>query len=220
VKHKVLNILVEGPTEREFIRNCMMPYLATQNIWDVRPIGMETSPGHKGGDVRYARFKRDVEKLLRGKEEMIVTSLIDFYKLRSDFPKFEVAQKIADKIERVTFLEVACAEDIGDYRFVPYIQLHEFEALLFTKWDGFADIGLSELAQSEIRQILNDFPNPEMLNDGTLTAPSKRLERLFQPNKYNKPFYGNYIALENGFEAILEKCPRFKNWIERLITRC
>ncbi|NLN31857.1 MAG: DUF4276 family protein [Bacteroidales bacterium] len=48
-------------------------------------------------------------------------------------------------------------------------------------------------------------------------APSKRLERLI-PN-YRKPLYGSMIALENGFPAIMDKCPRFRNWIETMIKR-
>jgi hypothetical protein len=27
------------------------------------------------------------------------------------------------------------------------------------------------------------------------------------------------IALENGFDAIMSKCPRFRNWIEVLLER-
>jgi Domain of unknown function (DUF4276) len=100
-----------------------------------------------------------------------------------------------------------------------YIQLHEFEALLFTKWDGFEFCGLSASARTAIQEILQDYPNPELINDHPQTAPSKRLIQLFAPAKYKKPFHGNFIALENGFEAILEKCPRFKTWIDTLEKR-
>ena len=45
---------------------------------------------------------------------------------------------------------------------------------------------------------------------------NKRLEQLITP-QYIKPFHGNYIALTNSFEAILEKCPRFKHWVNTLL---
>jgi hypothetical protein len=216
--NKVLNIIVEGPTERDFVTQCLMPYFKDRGIENIRPIGIETKPGFKGGDVRYeARFKPTVNAILRGKEEIIVTSLIDFYKLRTDFPKYSDAQKIGDKIKRIEFLEKACFEDIGDRRFIPYIQLHEFEALLFTKWDGFADFEIPESNKKEIQDIIREFPNPEWINDRPNLAPSKRLISLITP-KYEKPFHGNYIALTNGFDAILDKCPRFKNWIEILLV--
>ena len=217
--NKVLNIIVEGPTEREFVTQCMKPYFEDRNIFNVRPIGIETKPGYKGGDVRYeARFKPHIKRTLQGKEDMIVTSLIDFYKLRADFPKYSEAQKIVDKAQQVAFLEQACADDIDDSRFVPYIQLHEFEALLFTKWAGFADFPIPEANKRAIQKIIAEFPNPELINDRPQFAPSERLKSLIIP-KYEKPFHGNYIALENGFDAILEKCPRFKNWVDTLVAR-
>lgn len=216
---KILNIIVEGQTERDFVTQCMLPYFKDRNIENIRPIGIETSPGHKGGDVRYeSRFKRQVKTILRGKEDMIVTSLIDFYKLRSDFPKYSEAQGIVDKNQQVAFLEQACFEDIDDYRFLPYIQLHEFEGLLFTKWDGFADFPIPTANKIAIQNIIRDFPNPELINDRPEFAPSKRLQQLITP-KYEKPFHGNYIALTNGFEAIIDKCPRFKQWVETLIQK-
>jgi hypothetical protein len=49
-----------------------------------------------------------------------------------------------------------------------------------------------------------------------LTAPSKRIEAIIED--YNKILYGNILALEIGIETILEKCPRFRNWVENLIS--
>ncbi len=216
---RVLNILVEGETEKEFINNLVYHHLFSKGISNIRPITIETSPGFKGGDVRYsARYKSNITNLLRGGEDMIVTSLIDFYKLRNDFPKYEDAKKIMDVNSRVKFLEDACYDDIADERFIPYIQLHEFEGLLFSDVKGF-DLftNISAENKKELINIVNTFPNPELINEGVTTAPSVRLQKLIIP--YNKPLYGNMIALENGFDVLLEKCPRFCNWIGTLIER-
>ena len=59
--------------------------------------------------------------------------MFDLYALPNDFPKFEEAKKCADVYRKVEVLEEAFKEDIGDYRFLPYIQLHEFEALILSK---------------------------------------------------------------------------------------
>ena len=216
---KVLNIIVEGPTETEFVTQCLRPYFNNKGFFNIRPIGIETSPGFKGGDVRYSRYKKHIQTILRGQEDLLVTSLIDFYRLRNDFPKFDEAQKIQNNIvQKVDFLEQACFEDINDHRFIPYIQLHEFEGLLFTKIDGFNDFpDLAPNSRQELEQIIHDFPNPELINEGATTAPSKRLLRLIPD--YQKPFHGNYIALTNGLDAIFEKCPRFNAWIETLVER-
>src|SRR5579872_5569737 len=58
--------------------------------------------------------------------------MIDLYAIHADFPELLAAEKLRhlpDK--RVEFLEQAFVKDIGDQRFVPYIQLHEFEAYRF-----------------------------------------------------------------------------------------
>jgi hypothetical protein len=36
-------------------------------------------------------------------------------------------------------------------------------------------------------------------------------------DNYEKVFDGNMIALEIGIATILEKCPRFKQWVDILI---
>src|SRR6185437_5378963 len=211
---RVLNILVEGETEKEFVNNLIYHHLFASGISNIRPITIETSPGYKGGDVRYeARYKSNIVNLLRGQEDMVVTSLIDFYKLRSDFPKYDDAKKIPIAGERIKFLEEACFNDIADSRFIPYIQLHEFEGLLFADTKGFELFtDLPAANKKELAGIVSSHPNPELINEGALTAPSVRLKRLIP--EYQKPLYGNMIALENGFDIILQKCPRFKAWID------
>ena len=42
---------------------------------------------HKGGDVKYARLKFNVERLLMKEHDVLVTTFIDFFRLKSDFPK-------------------------------------------------------------------------------------------------------------------------------------
>lgn len=150
---------------------------------------------------------------------MRVTSLIDYYRLRNDFPCYEKSRTLARAEQRVELIEQGCYEDINDIRFLPYIQLHEFEGLLFSASIGFNELfpDLPKKNKRELLDIIDKFPNPEMINDRPEFAPSKRLERLI-PN-YRKPLYGSMIALENGFPAIMDKCPRFRNWIETLIKR-
>lgn len=213
-------IIAEGQTEEEFVRSLIQPYFASMHsFYDVRAIKLNTSPGHKGGDMSFARYQRNVLLLLKQEIEIVVTSLIDFYKLRTDFPEYESAKKQNQKEQSVEFLERACAKVINDERFVPYIQLHEFEALLFSSRRGF-DAYFSDLTKNgtdELTKIFSQYSNPEEINDGDTTAPSKRLEQLIP--RYQKVLYGNVIALENGFQVILNQCPRFRAWIELLESK-
>jgi hypothetical protein len=217
---RVLNILVEGQTEKEFVSNLIYPYLLSHGISNVRTITIETSPGFKGGDVRYqARYKPNILQILRGQEDLIVTSFIDFYRLRNDFPYYEESKKLGTVEQKVALIEQGCYEDIRDKRYLPYIQLHEFEGLLFSAPNGFNELfpDLPKANKKELIETIQQFPNPELINDRPMFAPSKRLQRLIP--EYQKPLYGNMIALENGFHTILARCPRFRNWIETLIAR-
>jgi Domain of unknown function (DUF4276) len=119
----------------------------------------------------------------------------------------------------MTFLEDAMKALIDpklSHRFIPYIQLHEFEGLLFSNIDVFK----TQIAENEFRDFnelaktIQDNPNPELINDGKLTAPSKRLERLIIG--YNKPVYGSILAEAIGLQRIRSKCPRFNHWINTL----
>ena len=102
------------------------------------------------------------------------------------------------------------------YRFLPYIQLHEFEGILFS------DISVieNEFEESEfsdyayLKETISTFENPEMINDGNATAPSKRLDRTIKG--YNKPVFGSLLAEAIGLQKIREKCPRFNTWVNAL----
>ena len=61
---RAIYIICEGQTEEEFVNGILRPYFNTHQIYDVRPILMSTSKGHKGGDIKYARLKFNIEKLL------------------------------------------------------------------------------------------------------------------------------------------------------------
>lgn len=213
-------ILCEGQTEREFVNKILIPYFNSHQIIDVRPILMSTSRGHKGGDIKYDRLRFNIIELILREHDILVTSFLDFFRLKSDFPKFEEAKQIHDRIQRVDFLEKALAEEINLNRFIPYIQLHEFEGLLFSSGDGFKF--LPDLKQANLNKLLlavDEKENPEELNDGELTAPSKRLEHLIPGFDRNKPFYGGIIAEVNTIESILARCLRFRKWVETLIER-
>ena len=214
---RAIYIIAEGPTEEEFVRSLLQSYFVSKhNFPDVRAIGMSTSPGYKGGDISFARYQHNVELLLKQETDIIVTSLIDFYQLKTDFPRYQEAKTQYRVEDQVTFLEKACSEVINHARFIPYIQLHEFEALIFSSKKGFDKYfgNLTQKKAKQLEEIFSQYPNPEMINEGETTAPSKRLEKIIPG--YQKILYGNMIALENGFQVILDKCPRFRTWIRLL----
>lgn len=215
---RAVYIVAEGQTEEEFINEILRPYFLRFDIYDVRAILMETSPGYKGGDVSYARYKYNVELLLKKERDIIVTSLIDYYKLDNGFPGYDDSIRIVDKFARLKFLEDSISVDINNPRLIPYIQLHEFEGLLFSSNNGFEylpDIPTNNLNQ--LKTLVDTFENPELINDGMQTAPSKRLKNLIPG--YQKTFHGPIIADEISIEIIIQRCVRFSAWLKSVIER-
>ena len=215
-----LYLLCEGQSEEKFVNEIIRPYFNSFNIYDVRAILMTTSKGHKGGDINYDRLKFNINQLLNREQYIIITTFIDYFRLSTDFPKYNEASSISNKLDRAEFIETALAQTINNSRFIPYIQLHEFEGLLFASNEGFEFI--PDIKQNNLEKLLkavNEKDNPEELNDGPLTAPSKRLEQLIPGFYKSKPFYGGLIAEINTINPILNRCLRFKNWTNILIEK-
>jgi hypothetical protein len=96
---------------------------------------------------------------------------------------------------------------------VPFIQLHEFEALLF------ADISKLSSCYSEHRVAIQDlelvrpgFSTPEHIDENE--PPSKRI--LAKIPGYDKPAAGALTAIEIGLPKLRAECAHFNDWIGRL----
>lgn len=214
---KRLYIIVEGQTEQEFVNSMIAPYMHQYGIYNVTPILIRTSKTGRGGFVNYEHLKNDAIKLLHSKkDDFIVSMFVDFFRI-PEIPKRERWKMKTNHLERVEEMEQCIAEDINDHRFIPYIQLHEFEALLFSSNKGFENY-FAEKEANSTQQIIETFKNPEDINSSPEGAPSKRL--LAIKDDYDKVIEGNLIALEVGFNDILAKCPRFKAWIDKLVEAC
>ncbi len=214
---KKLFIIVEGQTELEFVKQVLMPYFQIFEVYEVIPYCVRTSKTGKGGIINYKHIKNDIQKVLDNKNKnVIVTTFIDFFRIPTNFPNYNLSMKEISSIDKVSKLEGFFGQDINDKRFVPYIQLHEFEALLFSSNRGFEKYE-EEKIYFKTKEIIEAFKNPEDINSSPQTAPSKRL--LSINPKYKKVIDGNIIALEIGIKTILEKCPRFRDWLNGLIIK-
>jgi hypothetical protein len=143
--------------------------------------------------------------------------MLDLYALPNDFPGFTECHSIADPYDRIRSLELRFGEDICDNRFVPYIQLHEFEALLFS------DIRQLELAFidqlkgiTRLGKLAERFSNPELINDRPQTAPSKRIIAEIPDYEHRKPSAGPLVAAKIGMDNMRAKCAHFRDWLTRL----
>lgn len=213
--------VVEGQTEEQFARHVLRPHLINVGV-DLRVQIVQTSvdprTGAKvSGGGHWRHWRRDLLRLLREQPaDVRVTTFHDLYGLPGDFPGMAKLGRMADTRSRVAALEQAMKDDVGDDRLIPYLQRHEFEALLFADLTPlrsllYAQTGLEAL-QREVAGLL-----PEDINDGSETAPSKRLIRyLGQEYRSAKAAFGQLVTETTGLSRIREACPRFNDWITSL----
>jgi len=168
---KRLVFLVEGNSEVVFVNKFIIPYLyglGFQNPVNAQTIITNRKQHKKGGVVNYDYLKNDLKRII-AQGNVIVTTLIDFFKLPPSFPNYTTdAQHISD-------IEQGVADDFADFPdLIPYIQKYEFEALMFSKIDGFEIVMDDDKQLREIRNTIAEFPNPEDINSLPQKTPSKR----------------------------------------------
>ncbi len=215
-----VNFLVEGETEETFVKKILAPHFALMNIiCNARRVetGRKKGKIYRGGMTTYQKTKNDIKLWLNEDKSAYLTTMFDLYALPSDFPKFNESKFITEPYKKVEFLEKAFQEEINEIRFLPYLQLHEFEALLFSEVEKIENRLKTYTKTSllnRLRKILDECRNPELINEGSTTAPSKRIQELY-PN-YNKPVFGSLISEDIGLQTIRDKCMHFNSWIEKI----
>ena len=217
-----LNIIVEGQTEETFVNQTLKPHLSRFSIGvsaRVVTTRQERGTKYRGGLSTYFKAKRDITLWTKQDRNADVrfTTMFDLYGLPTDFPGYKSAAADADPYQRVLALEDAFRKDISDRRFIPYIQLHEFEALILSdprqldsQFDNRAD-GIAKL-----ETMATQFPSPEHINDNANTAPSKRIIREIPEYEGSKVSAGPIVAEKIGLSTLRSKCAHFAEWLEKL----
>jgi hypothetical protein len=117
-------------------------------------------------------------------------------------------------------LAAHAGEDFRRELFLPYVQIHEFEALLFADPAKMAEVlaPVCQTKQSDLtahfQAIVDEAGQPEAINDNYDTCPSRRIGGVVR--SYRKPVFGPIIAGRIGLEALRTACPHFGQWLERL----
>ncbi len=211
-------IIVEGQTEEAFVSRVLYPHLAPHdlNAWAVLP---GRGARRRGGRWPWTTVRRDVIALLKERSGRRAGLLFDYYGLPIDWPG-RAAAPSAPIGERAAVVERALREDLAKELgssfnpalFTPHIQLHEFEARLFSDCDilGRA-IGVDA---EQLRSIVRKCSGPEKIDDGNTTAPSKRIESL-SPG-YRKTVVGVSVSERIGLDVMRLQCPHFGTWLDAL----
>jgi hypothetical protein len=211
---KRVYVMVEGQTEETFVREVLYEHFLRMGIY-IDAILVETKRGFKGGLVSYAKIKPQIIRQCREKQTAWVTTLFDLYGLPNDFPAKD-SDTYADLTtgqQKAAYLQTELAQDINERNFIPNLLVHEFEALLFSNVQPFADWTDDKTVQ-DLQQIADAKLTPEDINDSPQTAPSKCILQLMP--EYNKVVQGTLIANDIGLDQIRAKCAHFGKWVKDL----
>jgi hypothetical protein len=219
-----LYLFAEGQTEQTFADNILKPHLAQYDVFLEKIIliahARKKGKVHRGGGRNYQPMKDDIVRFLKQEQgdNVRFTTMIGLYAIAPEFPRLYEAEILRQNpIQRVEFLENSFAEDVGEQRFIPYIQLHEYEAYLFsdpTCFESFYDNCLDQV--ETLKDIADSYETPELINDSRETAPSKRIIAQFPDYEKAKSTVGSLLAESIGLAKIRSKCPHFNAWLSKL----
>jgi hypothetical protein len=190
-------------------------------VWAVLP-GRHRN---RGGVQRWETARQDITRTLR--ERRYCSTMFDYYAMPEDWPGRTQAKNLpwhdrASFVEKEIHASIAASMDnrFNPSQFIPYVQLHEFEALAFSDIDALVAVLTplgSQTAQTlhqQFRKILDSAGHPEAIDDGYLTSPARRIAGLAPA--YKKRAHGPIIAKRIGLDSLRTSCTHFGNWLTRL----
>jgi hypothetical protein len=191
-----VGISVEGTTEERFVIQVLSPYLMQKGVF-LTPVNLK-------GDVSVDKARSEVKKLANSFD--YVTTLYDFYAFKGK-DAGESKSSLEDKMLNAIHASI-------QPKFIPYVQMYEFEGLLFSCPDSLAE-GLNEpSAKLWSESVLKEFSGqPELINNAYETAPSKRLEKN---TGYKKTIHGPLVAQIVGIDKIRSLCGYFDKWLQAI----
>lgn len=204
-------IVCEGQTEVEFVKSCLTPYLLHSQVLAFPSLLQAPSGNHRGGRVTVERLIKFMRHQYHQTDR--ITTLVDFYGFQ------DAGHRNRAQLEADILAGVAATTTGYDERFVlSYVQMYEFEGLLFTDPKAFewVEDGWSTDTKQELEAVARQFATPEEINNSRETAPSKRILRIFPEGAYSKTEHGPLIAESIGIDAIRAKCPAFSEWVSKL----
>lgn len=193
-----LMVVVEGATERQFVEEMLTPHLAGFGVF-------VASPRQLNGNVSIQRLARNLRPLIYYYDA--TTTLVDYYGFKdTDHHGWTDPKTLSALIHQA----VGSPPSL-----IPYVQVHDFEALHFSGPEVIAHTLKRPETLPQLRQIVQAVETPEAINHHRDTAPAKRLEHLYG-RAYNKVLHGPKIASLIGLSTMRQQCPLFHQWLTML----
>ena len=209
---KRLCIICEGQTEGAFVERLLAPHLWKKSKISTHPSLLKTRAGQRGGgNVSVPRLGKHISREYHKSD--FITTLVDYYGFKNvnGRSKAQLEQDILNEAQNLI------GQSFNAHYVRPYVQMHEFEALLFSDISRFQlHDDWNNKSATKLQQVCNRFATPEHINNGIQTAPSKHLDNIFPGYGKNKTLYGPLIAEDIGLAKIRQECLLFNNWIGQL----
>lgn len=161
-----LAISVEGPTEEAFVKEVLANHLNPEGVY---PTAISLN-----GNVHFEKLLSEMVDLSWNFNA--VTSLVDYYGFRDKGERTvrELQKHLVREIKRRKIESgIPYAKPV-----FPYVQMHEFEGLLFSDTAAFrVKESVTERDITALSDIRRQFWTPEHINDHPESAPSKRIVR-------------------------------------------
>lgn len=209
-------VLVEGDTEISFVDYILCPEFTAKGIFLTSSLFRKRHKGSFG----YQNCQKRILNTIKQDSSVYVTTFVDYYNLPQNWPgrtESQTCQNYKDKAQKVeqSLLEVITAQ-MGDSwypgQFIPYVQMHEFKALLFSDTSILSASNVK--VSQQLEEVLQSFSCPEEINDDYNTCPSRRIKQHIAD--YVKTVDGIIAAQKIGLTKMRRECPHFNEWIIKL----
>ena len=188
-------------------------------------MGKQRARDRRGGIRPWPEVRKRIINFLLQDPGQLASTMVDYYGLPQNGPGRWPGRAEARRLplsDRAAHVENAIYSDISNEMgdgfntsgFIPYVMMHEFEAMLFSDCSTFAQaINHPDLAVP-FQRVRDRFNTPEEINDAPETAPSKRIANLLP--SYQKPLLGVEAVSAIGLPVIHRECPHFAQWLTQL----
>lgn len=220
---KRLYLTVEGQTEAEFAKRVLTPHLAGFNVFLSPPRFTGLHRRRRGRIPRggllgtFSHALSDMKSWMKEDRsaDARFSMMVDLYSLPSDYPGYADGMAQQSGKQKADALQSSLAQEIGDARFVPYLQCHEFEALVLVDPSRISTLYESRAAQiADLTTECAMFASPEDINLDRNSHPKVRIHERVP--SYDENVAGPLLAEDIGLATLREKCRHFGEWLTRL----
>jgi hypothetical protein len=219
---KRLFIYVEGQTEEFFVDRMLRHHLNAHGVKVERSLlaKRDFAPdGLRGGFINWPAMEADMRNWFADNPdtattEVRFTTFLDLYAMPREVPGYP-GLRAATTPAHVEAIEGAIGAKLTEPRFYPYLQRHEFEALLLAHPPALSSIFSDSADRVAALEASIAGIDPEDIDHGRATHPAARIQAAISDYYDLKASHGYWVAAEVGLERMRDRCPRFRAWLER-----